>query len=139
MTKYPDRRVSRLYLLIPYFSTFLFIISVFIIETTTHHNYPDNMYSCHPDSNTVYSSDKNTNIVISRLRHDVAIMSEWFYENGMVLNTVKCYFLTVGFNPFHATGLFGDPLKTWKHQKTRGFFFFFQRYYNRKCYRGICW
>ena len=46
-----------------------------------HHNYPDD--------NILYSLDKNVTIVISRLRHDVAIMSEWFYENDMVLNTVK--------------------------------------------------
>ena len=77
------------------------------------------MYSCHPDDNILYSSDKNVNIVISRLRHDVAIMSEWFYENDMVLNTVKCYFLTVGFNPFHATGLWIplENMKTSENQK----------------------
>ena len=58
-----------------------------------HHNYPDD--------NILYSADKNVNIVISRLRRNVAIMSEWFYENYMVLNAAKCYFLTVGFyEPF---------------------------------------
>ena len=46
----------------------------------------------------MYSSDKNSNIVISRLRHDFAIISEWFYENCMVLNPDKCHFLTLGFN-----------------------------------------
>ena len=48
----------------------------------------------------MYSSHKNANIVISRLRHDFAI-SEWFYEHYMVLNADKCHFLTVYFNkPF---------------------------------------
>ena len=49
----------------------------------------------------MYSSDKNSNLVISILRHDFAIISEWFYENQMVLNPDKYHFLTLGFNePF---------------------------------------
>ena len=47
------------------------------------------------------TSDKNSNIVISRLSHDFAIISEWFYESYMVLSRDKCHFLTLGFNkPF---------------------------------------
>ena len=42
--------------------------------------------------------DKNYNIVISRLTHDSTIISEWFYENYMVLNRDICHFLTLGFN-----------------------------------------
>ena len=39
--------------------------------------------------------------MINRLRHDFAIMSEWFYENYMALSPEKCYYLTLGFNePF---------------------------------------
>ena len=38
------------------------------IETTTLCNYTDD--------NAMYSSDKNSNIAISRLRHDFAIISE---------------------------------------------------------------
>ena len=45
----------------------------------------------------LYSSGKNANIRISRLRHDFAIISEWFYENYMVLKASNCHFLTVGF------------------------------------------
>ena len=49
----------------------------------------------------MYSSDKNSNIVINRLTNDFAIISEWFYENYMVLNPDKCHFLTLGFHkPF---------------------------------------
>ena len=44
----------------------------------------------------MYSSDKNPNIVISRLKHVFAIISEWFYKNYMVLNPEKCHFLTLG-------------------------------------------
>ena len=72
----------------------IFINDLFLfIETTTLYNYADD--------NTMYSSDKNANIVISRLRHDFAIISEWVYENYMVLNADKCHYLTIGFNePF---------------------------------------
>ena len=49
----------------------------------------------------MYSFDKNSNIVISRFRHDFAIISKWFYENYVVLNPNKCHFLTLDFNkPF---------------------------------------
>ena len=62
-------------------------------STTTPCNYADD--------NTMYSLDKMSNIVISRLRHDFAIMSEWFYENYMVFSPDKCHFLTLDFNkPF---------------------------------------
>ena len=46
----------------------------------------------------MYSSDENSNFVISRRRHDFAIISEWFYKNYMVLNPDKCHFITLGFN-----------------------------------------
>ena len=46
----------------------------------------------------MYSSDKNANIVISRPRHDFSIISEWFYEDFMVLNDDKGHFLSVGFH-----------------------------------------
>ena len=54
-------------------------------------------YTTNVDDNTMYSSDKNPNIVISRLKHVFAIISEWFYKNYMVLNPEKCHFLTLGF------------------------------------------
>ena len=63
------------------------------IETTTLWNYADD--------NTMYYSNKNANIVVSRLRHDFAVISKRFYKTYMVLNVGKCHFLTVGFNePF---------------------------------------
>ena len=46
----------------------------------------------------MYSSDKTANIVISRPRHDFSIISEWFYEDFMVLNDDKGHFLSVGFH-----------------------------------------
>ena len=63
------------------------------IETTTFCNYADD--------NTLYSEDKNANIVVSRLKHDFPIISEWFYKNYKIINTEKYHFLTVNFNePF---------------------------------------
>ena len=43
-------------------------------------------------------SIQNSNIVISILRYDFPIISEWFYEHCMVLNSYRCHFLTVAFN-----------------------------------------
>ena len=58
-----------------FFNIFINDPSLFI-ETTTLCNYADD--------NTVCSSDKNSNLVISKLKHDLAIILEWFYENYMV-------------------------------------------------------
>ena len=76
-----------------FFSTFLLMISWLINETTTLCNYSD--------GNITSSSNKNTKIIISRLRNDFAIISEQFYENYVVLNTNKFHFPTACFNePF---------------------------------------
>ena len=69
----------------------IFINGLFLFtEITTLWNYAD--------GNASYSTDKNVNIVISRLSHYFAIISEWFYENYMLLNPDKCHFLTLGFD-----------------------------------------
>ena len=72
----------------------IFTNDIFLfIETTILCNYVD--------GNTMYSSDNNNDIVISRHRHTFVIMSDWFYENFMVLNTYKFHFLAAGCNePF---------------------------------------
>ena len=62
-----------------FFSDFINDLVLFI-ETITLYKYADD--------NTMYSSDKNTNTVIDWLRHDFAIITAWFYENYMVLNTM---------------------------------------------------
>ena len=55
----------------------IFISDLFhFIENTILRKYADN--------NTIYSSNKNANIVISRLRHDFAMITDWFYENWMI-------------------------------------------------------
>ena len=68
------------------FNIFINNLLVFI-ETSTFWDYADD--------NTMYSSDKNVSIVISRFRPDFAIISEWFHENYIVLNADKCHFMSV--------------------------------------------
>ena len=69
----------------------IFISDLFLfIETNIPRNYAD--------INTMYYLNKNTNIVISRLRHDFAIISKQFYESYIVLNADKYRFVTVVFN-----------------------------------------
>ena len=68
----------------------LFNIFINDFETTTLCNYADD--------NTMYSWDKKSNIVMIVTLHDFTTISEWFYENYMVLNPDKCHFPTLGFN-----------------------------------------
>ena len=44
------------------------------------------------DDSTMYSSNKNANIVISRLRYDFEIIYKCFYEKCMVRNANKSHF-----------------------------------------------
>ena len=69
----------------------------------------------------MYSSDKNSNIVISRLRHDFTIISEWFYENYMILNPDKYHVLTLGFSkPFLAFSFKNTIIKNVTKEKILG-------------------
>ena len=69
----------------------------------------------------MYSSGKYSNIVISRLRHDFAIISEWFYEKCMVLNLDKYRFLTLGFNkPFPDFSIENNIVKVITSEKVLG-------------------
>ena len=64
------------------FNIFVNDLSFFLLK-------PLHFHCNYADDNTMYSYNKNANIVISRLRHD------------FVLNADKLHFLTVGFNePF---------------------------------------
>ena len=59
------------------------------------------------NDNAIYSSIKNVNIVINRLRYDLEIISEWFYEKYIVLNTDECHLLTLGLNELFSDFLSG--------------------------------
>ena len=44
----------------------------------------------------LYAYNKNLETVISNIRHDFFILSNWFYGNYMVLNPGKCLFILFG-------------------------------------------
>ena len=67
----------------------IFINDLFLFNKTT-------ALCNYADDNTMYSSHKNSDIVISR--YDFAIISGWFCETYMALNPDNCHFPTLGFN-----------------------------------------
>ena len=48
------------------------------------------------DDNTLYSIRKSLNMVKENLNINSLSMQKWFYENHMVLNPGKCYYLVLG-------------------------------------------
>ena len=48
------------------------------------------------DDSTLYAYNKNLETVISNLRQEFSILSNWFYDNYMVLNPGKCHFMLFG-------------------------------------------
>ena len=72
----------------PFF--FNIFINLFLtIDKSTLCNYADD--------NTLYTSGNDANAVINKLKQDFSKIFKWFYENFMILNPDKCYFLTLGF------------------------------------------
>ena len=49
------------------------------------------------DNNTLYTSGNDANAVTNKLKQDFSKIFKWLYENFMILNPNKCYFLTPGF------------------------------------------
>ena len=45
------------------------------------------------DDSTMYAYKKNLGTVICNLRQEFSILSNWFYDNYMVLNPGKCHFM----------------------------------------------
>ena len=54
--------------------------------------------SDHADDNTLYSCGNNLQEVKQTLRGNFQIVTKWFYENYMVLNSGKCHFMCPGKN-----------------------------------------
>ena len=54
--------------------------------------------SNYADDNTLYSCGNNLEEVKQTLRGDFQIVTKWFYENYMVLNSGKCHFMCLGKN-----------------------------------------
>ena len=48
------------------------------------------------DDSTLYAYNKNLETVICDLRQEFSILSNWFYDNYMVLNPGKCHFMLFG-------------------------------------------
>ena len=68
----------------------IFINDLFLsIDKSTFCNYADN--------NTLCTSGNDANAVINKLRNDFSKIFKWVYENFMIHNPDKCYFLTLGF------------------------------------------
>ena len=50
------------------------------------------------NDNTLYSSGNDLEKVKQTLRQTFEIVTKWFFENYMVLNTDKCHFMCLGQN-----------------------------------------
>ena len=48
------------------------------------------------DDSTLYACNKNLETAICNLRQEFSILSNWFYDNYMVLNPGKCHFMLFG-------------------------------------------
>ena len=79
----------------------IFINDLFLtIDKSTLCNYVDD--------NTLYTSGNDANAVISKLKQDFSKIFKWFYEHFMILNTDKCYFLTLGFQDAQPNFSYGN-------------------------------
>ena len=48
------------------------------------------------DDSTLYAYNKNLETVICNLRQEFSVLSNWFYDNYMMLNPGKCRFMLFG-------------------------------------------
>ena len=53
-------------------------------------------FSNYADNSTLYAYNKYLKTVICSLREEFSILSNWFYDNYMVLNLGKCHFKLFG-------------------------------------------
>ena len=70
----------------------------------------------------LYISDKSISNIMNSLSHDFNILSEWFYNNFMVLNPDKCSFMLLGVDDELQTNLVcgNETLKNSKQEKVLG-------------------
>ena len=70
----------------------------------------------------LYISDKSISNIMNSLSHDFNILSEWFYNNFMVLNPDKCSFMLLGVDDELQTNLAcgNETLKNSKQEKVLG-------------------
>ena len=66
------------------FNLFINDLVLFLTET---------MLSNYADDNNLFSIGRDLNKVKDKLAKDFGIVTNWFYENFMVLNSKKCHFM----------------------------------------------
>ena len=94
------------------FNIFLNDLSLFV-ENSDLSNYAD--------GNTLYSSGNDLEKVKQTLRQDFEIVTKWFYENYMVLNSGKCHFMCLGQNTVNETFVYDNiEMKNSKEEKILG-------------------
>ena len=77
--------------------------------------------SNYADDNTLYASGHNLEAVKKELLNDFSIVTEWFYENHMVLNAGKCHFMCLGKNTENETLVFNNTtMENSKEEKILG-------------------
>ena len=77
--------------------------------------------SNYADDNTLYSSGNDLEKVKQTLRQDFEIVTKWFYENYMVLNSGKCHFMCLGQNTVNETFVYDNiEMKNSKEEKILG-------------------
>ena len=64
--------------------------------------------STYADDSTLYSCGSNLEDVKQTLRGDFQIVTKWFYENNVVLNSGKCHFMCLGKNTENETYFFNN-------------------------------
>ena len=77
--------------------------------------------SNYADDNTLYSSGNDLEKVKQTLRQDFEIVTKWFYENYMVLNSGKCHFMCLGQNTVNEIFVYDNTeMKNSKVEKILG-------------------
>ena len=77
--------------------------------------------SNYADDNTLYSSGNDLEKVKQTLRQGFEIVTKWFFENYMVLNSVKCHFMCLGHNTVNETFVYDNiEMKNSKEEKILG-------------------
>ena len=66
--------------------------------------------SNYADDNTLYTSGYNLEEVNEFLVNDLNKVTEWLFENCMVLNIGKCHFMCLGKNTENETFIFKDTI-----------------------------
>ena len=73
------------------------------------------------DDNSLYAIDSDFTVVKSKLTNDFQTFTTWFFENYMVLNEGKCYFMALGNGVENENFKFGNTnLKGIEKQKLLG-------------------